>query len=585
MIDRFRELDPKLLVTGAPECPTDPKWFKMHGMVQKAKFDALFIQFYNNPVCDGQHGQKINLDKWREVLATSAQNQNTKLFVGLLGKDLSKENKEKGYIGPKEVKEMVCRLKDTPDWGGISLWDLNLAAENMVDGKSYLQHVQDALRYGCDEPISSTGLPESSTPPSTPPSSTAETVPTSGLPGSSSPPLETPSTREKESSTGLPETESPSSENLTPTTREKESSTGLAKTESPSEPLSPFPVGTGFNGSTPARNSTSLGWSNSTNSHPSNLRATDTTDTTVVSTVTSCPHGVVDCPDSERVVKEIVPLTKARPEANAAVSPEPEELTTSTVYTTKVYIITSCPTAVDCPLGKVTTTTVPLSTTVYPVTPTAQPEEEVKAAIIPPVAVSKEFSQPEAADTLSDAEALTVSSCPPGDSNCFPGQVVPKVITRPSTAEASPSNPEKPHKASCTKKPQPSSTMKPKPSCIKRPKPVHEAPLPTGGLEPSALRSPALAAEHLKAAETVESAAEQPVAVDDTPVGAAVKPAAAAVASSRASIKVLVGPVAADNASVMADAADYEPVRAGASSLVFSLPTLVAVALVQAFVL
>ncbi|KAF4458231.1 glycoside hydrolase family 18 [Fusarium albosuccineum] len=48
--------------------------------------------------------------------------------------------------------------------------------------------------------------------------------------------------------------------------------------------------------------------------------------------------------------------------------------TTSTVYSTKTYTITQCPPAVtDCPIGHVTTETVPVYTTVCPVTEVHEP--------------------------------------------------------------------------------------------------------------------------------------------------------------------------------------------------------------------
>jgi chitinase len=64
------------------------------------------------------------------------------------------------------------------------------------------------------------------------------------------------------------------------------------------------------------------------------------------------------------------------------VVPEPTSWTTSTVYSTKTYTITSCaPTVTNCPgkIGQVTTEVVAISTTICPVT--ATPSASLKPTI------------------------------------------------------------------------------------------------------------------------------------------------------------------------------------------------------------
>ncbi|PFH56341.1 hypothetical protein XA68_16701 [Ophiocordyceps unilateralis] len=157
MIDKFRALDSKILITGAPQCPTNPQYFQMQGMIQKAAFDALFIQFYNNPVCDAiannAAGDQFNLDDWVRTLAQSEKSKDAKLFVGL---PASPSAAGSGYIGPAEVKKLVCKHKDTKNFGGISLWDMKDAVDNVSEGKTFLRHVLDALESGCGPAVPST---------------------------------------------------------------------------------------------------------------------------------------------------------------------------------------------------------------------------------------------------------------------------------------------------------------------------------------------------------------------------------------------------------------------------------------------
>ncbi|KAF3351358.1 hypothetical protein VdG2_00865 [Verticillium dahliae VDG2] len=102
---------------------------------------------------------------------------------------------------------------------------------------------------------------------------------------------------------------------------------------------------------------------------------TSTVYQTNVRTVTSCPPEVTNCPvGGHHVITETVAIsTTVCPVTDDDVkptpTPHPTAWTTSTVYTTNVRTITSCPPNVHtCPGGThVTTETIPLSTTVCPV--------------------------------------------------------------------------------------------------------------------------------------------------------------------------------------------------------------------------
>lgn len=87
---------------------------------------------------------------------------------------------------------------------------------------------------------------------------------------------------------------------------------------------------------------------------------TSTVYDTKVYTVTSCAPTVTNCPVGHVTTETVGVYT--------TVCPVSEELTVSTVYTTDVHTITSCaPTVTNCPVGHVTTETVVVGTTVCPV--------------------------------------------------------------------------------------------------------------------------------------------------------------------------------------------------------------------------
>lgn len=175
MINKLRALDSSLIITGAPQCPLSSEWQHMKQMMEEAQFDALNIQFYNNGACDyvsgnGGAGEKFNYEDWVEFLATTDKSKNAKIFVGLPGSPIAAGS---GYITPDEVKELVCKYRTSKSWGGVSLWDLSLAADNIFEGKAFYKHVLDILAHGCDVAIP---VPSNKTSPITMPSNKTATA-------------------------------------------------------------------------------------------------------------------------------------------------------------------------------------------------------------------------------------------------------------------------------------------------------------------------------------------------------------------------------------------------------------------------
>ncbi|RDW78329.1 hypothetical protein BP5796_06181 [Coleophoma crateriformis] len=90
-------------------------------------------------------------------------------------------------------------------------------------------------------------------------------------------------------------------------------------------------------------------------------------------TITSCAATVTDCPARMgQVTTETIALyTTVCPVAEATPTPPPANMI-STIYTTKIYTITSCaPSVTNCParIGLTTTEIIPISTITYPIKP------------------------------------------------------------------------------------------------------------------------------------------------------------------------------------------------------------------------
>lgn len=121
------------------------------------------------------------------------------------------------------------------------------------------------------------------------------------------------------------------------------------------------------------------GYSNTTTEE----MTTSTIYATQIRTVTHCPETVTDCPLKPSVVTETIaisttvcPVTQVHPPVTTHVAPPPPPAGnwTSTLYTTKTYVISKCPPEVPhCPVGETTTTIYATATTCYtdvPVKPT-----------------------------------------------------------------------------------------------------------------------------------------------------------------------------------------------------------------------
>ncbi|KAM0333455.1 hypothetical protein ACHAQA_002117 [Verticillium albo-atrum] len=144
MVETLRELNPAYYITAAPQCPTTDEWFQLKDLIYGARFDALFIQFYNNEGC--QASDNINYNDWLRVLSETDQSKDAQIFIGLL----ASPEAGSGYVDNEKVKEIVCGFKDKSQFGGLSFWDATRGGLNIIDGKSFNEHAADALEADCD---------------------------------------------------------------------------------------------------------------------------------------------------------------------------------------------------------------------------------------------------------------------------------------------------------------------------------------------------------------------------------------------------------------------------------------------------
>lgn len=145
MVNKLRGLiegqNRNFLITAAPECPLNPQYFKMKKIIDTVKFDALFIQFYNNPSCDGKNGG-FNFNDWANYLSNKPS-KDALLYVGLPGSSTSANS---GYLSFDQAKTLVESVKGHSKFGGVMVWDMDSSTKNKKGCSSYQRTLHDADR-------------------------------------------------------------------------------------------------------------------------------------------------------------------------------------------------------------------------------------------------------------------------------------------------------------------------------------------------------------------------------------------------------------------------------------------------------
>lgn len=158
MISKLRQLfaqdsKNKYAISGAPQCPIPEP--NMGDMIQQAKFDELFIQFYNNPGCASNqytqgNKQAFNFDQWYQQVNQGAS-KGAQLYIGLPASPTAATGTQSGsqyYVSPQQLQGMVGEYKSHPGFAGVMLWEAGESDSNKSGGCSYSQNVRSILDKG-----------------------------------------------------------------------------------------------------------------------------------------------------------------------------------------------------------------------------------------------------------------------------------------------------------------------------------------------------------------------------------------------------------------------------------------------------
>lgn len=177
-------------ITGAPQCPIPEP--NMGIIIESAKFDYLFVQFYNNnnytvPCALPFNGNApFNYNNWTSFISTT-ESKDAKLFIGVPASKLASNGNESGatyYITPEQLAQLVGEYKSKTDFGGVMMWDAAQSDANVVDGCTYAQQAKSILVNG--RPCGGGSGPGTGTGPSTTITTSTTTSSTASTPISSS---------------------------------------------------------------------------------------------------------------------------------------------------------------------------------------------------------------------------------------------------------------------------------------------------------------------------------------------------------------------------------------------------------------
>ncbi|KAG9223083.1 hypothetical protein CCMSSC00406_0000228 [Pleurotus cornucopiae] len=118
----------KYYITAAPQCVFPDA--ALGGVLNSASFDAVYVQFYNNP-CGLQafdSASNWNFGIWDNWARTVSPNKNVKIYIGA---PASTSAAGSGYQSPDRISSIAVQMrKSFPSFGGIMLWDASQAYAN-----------------------------------------------------------------------------------------------------------------------------------------------------------------------------------------------------------------------------------------------------------------------------------------------------------------------------------------------------------------------------------------------------------------------------------------------------------------------
>lgn len=132
------------LLTAAPQCPHPDAL--LDTAMRSVAFDAIFVQFYNNPSCQASRWQLgldqstsagFNFRQWDTWAKTKSRNTAVKIFLTL---PISSDGGA-GYVNKDLAWKIIGDIKRYTNFGGFAGWDASFSDNN----PGFLAHIKTAL--------------------------------------------------------------------------------------------------------------------------------------------------------------------------------------------------------------------------------------------------------------------------------------------------------------------------------------------------------------------------------------------------------------------------------------------------------
>ncbi|CAE6492243.1 unnamed protein product [Rhizoctonia solani] len=125
---KFNGASKKYYVTAAPQCVYPDS--ALGSVLNNAFFDAVYVQFYNNPCGLQTYGNAANWNygNWDYWARNISPNKNVKIYIGA---PAAQRAAGSGYVDAATLQKIALETRSNfPSFGGVMFWDASQAYNN-----------------------------------------------------------------------------------------------------------------------------------------------------------------------------------------------------------------------------------------------------------------------------------------------------------------------------------------------------------------------------------------------------------------------------------------------------------------------
>ncbi|KAL1301457.1 hypothetical protein AAFC00_005707 [Neodothiora populina] len=134
-------------LSAAPQCVVPDE--HLSTVIANAWFDFIFVQYYNTAQCSARSAllsrkRQTGFTGYDNWSGASSLNPNVKIYMGLAA-STDTASDASYYIDPAGVDTLVGEIFGTGNFGGIMLWQVSAADDNVICGRDYATWMKQIL--------------------------------------------------------------------------------------------------------------------------------------------------------------------------------------------------------------------------------------------------------------------------------------------------------------------------------------------------------------------------------------------------------------------------------------------------------